>query len=104
MNYSEERELINNQKEDFEFKYDEVTRGMIVRQYIYLGEQIIASLTDTDLNNQLAKLKAQEKEAERNNRVMLIDPEYQILILKGCRELYSYHETAKLDIIANALN
>lgn len=104
MGYSEERELINDQKEDFKFKYNEATRLLIIRQYIYLGEQIIATLTDTDLNNQLTKLKAQEKEAERNNRVMLIDPDYQILILKGCRELYSYNETAKLDLIAEALN
>ncbi|MBQ0142026.1 MAG: hypothetical protein KBT06_04380 [Prevotellaceae bacterium] len=98
-----EKEMIEEQKTNFELKYSSEMIGLIVAQYIYLGEQIIAQITDDLLKQKLKELKKQEKEAKKHNQYMIIEPQMQIDIVKGCIELYHLDRNARLDIIKETL-
>ena len=78
---------------------DTRTLPMIVNHFISIGALRAAKITNEEVNRIYEELKAEEKEAEANHKVMIMTPEFQTYLLQSCRSLSQLDSAVRNAII-----
>lgn len=77
---------------------DTRTLPMIVNHFISIGCQRAEKINDREINKVYERLKAEEKEAKANHKIMIMTPEFQVYLLQAC------HSLSQLDLsVRNAI-
>ena len=79
------------------------TLPLIVNHFISIGCQRAEKINDGEINKVYERLKAEEKEAEANHKVMIMTPEFQIYLIQSCRALSKLSPTVRNAIIKENL-
>ena len=88
---------------NFVQKYGILTVHLIVGHLQDIGQRAALAITDEDLENFKAKLESEEQAAQAEGKISLMTPDFQIGILKGCRELAQLSENRELTHDVNLL-
>lgn len=79
------------------------TIKMVADHYLYLGEQIIATLTPERIKKEVAKEMKKQREAEAQGKIYMIDPSFTEYLLVAVRGLYEIPYEHRYDILKEML-
>ena len=82
-----------------EYDIDPRTLKMIGQHYLYLGEQVIANLTQDDIKETVAREQKRQQEAEARGCIYLIDPSFTDYLLKAVVGLHKIDSTIRYKIL-----
>lgn len=82
-----------------DYYIDSRTLGMIGHHYLFLGEQIIATLTPEEIEETVFQEKKKQEKAEKEGKVYMIDPSFTEYLLNAVVGLYKINGTYRYKIL-----
>ena len=82
-----------------DYNIDSRTLGMIGHHYLFLGEQIIATLTPEEIEETVFQEKKKQEKAEAEGKIYMIDPSFTEYLLNAVAGLYKINGTYRYKIL-----
>lgn len=82
-----------------DYNIDSRTLGMIGHHYLFLGEQIIATLTPEEIEETVFQEKKKQEKAEKEGKIYMIDPSFTEYLLNAVVGLYKINGTYRYKIL-----
>lgn len=82
-----------------DYGIDSRTLGMIGHHYLFLGEQVIASLTPEDIEEAVFQEQKKQEAAEASGKIYMIDPSFTEYLLNAVVGLYKIDSAYRYKIL-----
>ena len=77
---------------------------IIVHHYLYLGEQVVESLTEEDVQEEYNKQVKYQQEVEKDGKtICMITPDFVKYLLDSCRAMYQLEPEIRYEFIKEYL-
>ena len=103
MTAKERKEMKEKFFKDFDINADSSKDAgvgiLIAHHYISLGERVIETITDEDIEKAYQDEVQKQKDAEKKGLVDMVEPDFTKFVLTACVALYKLPAEVKYDII-----